>query len=593
MRTAIGARVRTTAIGLCIAATFTGAAEATEYRSFDGTNNNLANPGWGAAGAALLRLAPANYADGLGAVDGSRADVRTISNSIFNQVGSRPDQRGLSEWGWVWGQFIDHDIDHTLTSGAAGTLTITIPSNDPYFGDLSPNNTIAMTRSAFTTGADGVRQQINNISAYIDANMVYGGRAVDGPGGVDRVEWLRANDGTGRLKVSDGGALGALLPRWDPTAPAMANTGTPLMGTNAFVAGDVRANENIALIATQTLFLREHNRLADLIRVQNPGWSDDEIYQAARKVVGAEVQAITYYEWLPAMGLDLGAYAGYDPAVNAGVTNEFSAAAFRTGHSQINDVGLRLNADGTVIAAGNLPLAQSFFNPARLAEGGLEPILRGLAAQVQEANDQLMVDGLRNQLFKAFVPGLGLVDNAIDLAALDILRGRDHGLGSYNQTRIALGLAAATSFSDLTSDGALAALLAAIYGGDIGQLDLFVGLMVEDLVAGTSLGATTIALFADQFTRLRSGDRFWYENDLAGINSDLMTLAAIFDPEEGAQSAFDFAHGVTLDDIIRLNSDAIVPGSALFATGVPEPPAFFLIGFALLAWAGLARIHRH
>ncbi len=51
--------------------------------------------------------------------------------------------------------------------------------------------------------------------------------------------------------------------------------------------GDVRVGENIALTSLHTLFLREHNRLARALRVLNPTWSSETLYQEARKIVGA------------------------------------------------------------------------------------------------------------------------------------------------------------------------------------------------------------------------------------------------------------------------------------------------------------------
>ena len=71
----------------------------------------------------------------------------------------------------------------------------------------------------------------------------------------------------------------------------------------AVVAGDVRANENIALTSMHTLFAREHNRIvASLARTR---LSDEDKFQIARRIVGAEIEYITYNEFLPAMGVRL------------------------------------------------------------------------------------------------------------------------------------------------------------------------------------------------------------------------------------------------------------------------------------------------
>src|SRR5207244_2105411 len=103
-----------------------------------------------------------------------------------------------------------------------------------------------------------------------------------------------------------------------------------------FAAGDVRANENIELTAVQTLFVREHNRIAGQLQAAHPGWNDEQLYQEARRLVIAELQIITYTEWLPALlGPNaLPAYAGYRANVNPSISNEFSTAMFRLDHIQ-------------------------------------------------------------------------------------------------------------------------------------------------------------------------------------------------------------------------------------------------------------------
>lgn len=124
----------------------------------------------------------------------------------------------------------------------------------------------------------------------------------------------------GRLLVSDGN-----LPHIDAQGD--------------FVAGDIRANENIELTAMHALFVREHNWWAERLAVENPSSSDEQLYQAARAMVIAEIQAITFNEFLPALLGDgaIASYEGYDPNVNPGITNEFSTAGYRFGHSLINE----------------------------------------------------------------------------------------------------------------------------------------------------------------------------------------------------------------------------------------------------------------
>jgi hypothetical protein len=151
-------------------------------------------------------------------------------------------------------------------------------------------------------------------------------------------------------------------------------------------------------------------------------------------------------------------------------------------------------------------LAGAFFNPSVIPDnGGLEPFLRYMVSNPQQKTDTQIVDQLRNFLFGP--PGAG----GFDLAALNIQRGRDHGLADYNTIRHDFGLPRVTSFSQITSNTELAQTLQDLYT-NINDIDPWVGLLAEDHVPGSSLGPTHIAILSDQFTRLRDGDRFWYQN---------------------------------------------------------------------------------
>jgi hypothetical protein len=297
-----------------------------------------------------------------------------------------------------------------------------------------------------------------------------------------------------------------------------------------FLAGDVRANENVELSALHTLFLREHNRIAAVMAKQNPGLSDEELYQRARQQVGAEIQAITFNEFLPAL-LGRGSisrYSGYKPGVDASIANEFSTAAFRFGHSMVGDDIEFMDNNGNEVREP-LELAFAFFNPPALEATGIDPILKYLASDRAQEVDNQIVDPLRNFLFGP--PGSG----GMDLASLNIQRGRDHGLADYNTTRAAYGLPRVTTFAQISSDPAVQQKLAALYGS-VDDVDLWVGGLAEDHVRGSSMGQLFQRIIADQFTRLRDGDRFWYENVFSGRQLDQIrntTLADIIRRDSG------------------------------------------------------------
>ena len=100
----------------------------------------------------------------------------------------------------------------------------------------------------------------------------------------------------------------------------------------------------------------------------------------------------------------------------------------------------------------------------------------------------------------------------MDLIAIDIQRERDLGLGTLNETRTALGLPAYTSFAQLTSDPTVQATLRSVYG-TIDNVDLFIGGLAENHPAGADVGQTFQAIIANQFDALRSGDRYFWQNE--------------------------------------------------------------------------------
>jgi len=349
----------------------------------------------------------------------------------------------------------------------------------------------------FQTSAPNPRQHANQISAYLDGSVIYGSDAT-------RAAALRTFSG-GLLKTSEGN----LMPL-NTAGLANANDARIFPDNQLFLAGDVRANENVELSAIHTLFVREHNLLAAGIAAANPGLTDEQLFQAARKIVVAELQAITYREFLPALlgRSAIRPYEGYKPDVNPGIATEFSTAAYRIGHTLINDDVELLDNDGNEIEEP-LALAEAFFNPSVLHAVGPDPLLKYLATDSAQEVDTRLVGGLRNFLFGP--PGAG----GFDLASLNIQRGRDHGLSDYNSVRAAYGLPRVTSFAGITANATIQSKLKELYGS-VDAIDLWVGGLSEDHLPGSSVGPTFQKIMADQFERLRDGDRFWYQRIFKG-----------------------------------------------------------------------------
>lgn len=477
-------------------------------RTYDGASNNLEHIDWGAAGSNLLRITDIGYADGISSPGGtSRPNPRAISNGLFAQDGLISDPLNLSDFCWVWGQFLDHDIGITPELRTEPAM-IAVPAGDPWFDPFNQGQAvIPMMRNVFdpTTGTslESPRQHPNEITAFIDGSGVYGSDD-------ERASWLRTFSG-GKLKTSAGNLLpfntvsGQFDDEIDPDAPEMDN---PVGITEkVFVAGDVRANENPLLLAFHVLFVREHNRLCEQFAKEHPEWDDEQLYQHARKWVGGIIQTIVYEEWLPAMGVDLPTYQGYQASVNPGLFNIFTGAAFRLGHTLLNGNIQRLDNDGVELAQGNLALRDAFFNPLVVSDvGGIDPYIKGMAAQIQQSLDPKVINDVRNFLFGA--PGAG----GLDLAAININRGRERGFPDFNTVRQNFDLEPYRFFPQINGDGQVYIRLRGVYN-NINDIDPWVGMLSERAMPGALFGETIMTIMKRQFTTLRDGDRFYFEND--------------------------------------------------------------------------------
>lgn len=482
-----------------------------EIRQITGAGNNLAHTEYGQARQPFISRVGYAYDDGYGAPrETGMPNAREVSNQIIAQSGDMSSSSGLSNLLWIWGQFIDHDITLTL-EGHGESYNIAVPMGDPHFDPFyTGTQYLTLTRSGYMdgtgTGEGNPRTQINVLTAYVDGSQVYGS---------DAVTEARLRGAGGKMKVDENGLLPVKIGMRGPE----------------FDAGDGRATENVALAAMHTLFVREHNFWVDKISAANPTMTDEELYQTAKAIVEAEIQKITYDEFLThLLGKDaLEAYRGYDPDIDPSVTMEFATAAFRVGHTMLSPQILRLQEDGSESALGHLTLQNAFFRADVVLTGGIDEILRGVSGSYSQTIDGFIIDDVRNFLFGP--PGAG----GMDLATLNIQRGRDHGMAGYNDIREAYGLGRIESFDDLTSDPALIAKLTALYGTP-DHMDLWVGGLLEPPHGDGLVGETFFAIIADQFTRLRDGDRFWYEDRLD-------------------DALLEIVRNTSLSDVILRNSD--------------------------------------
>ena len=454
-----------------------------DFRTIDGSNNNLADPTLNQAGTDFARVGPANFADGFNEMTPG-PNPREISNIVVAQEDAGEDGPhltddngvALSGMMYAWGQFIDHDLD-LQKSDTTKDISIPIPAGDPLLSGSIPLTRVAIDPETGVPGKPATA--INTVTGWLDGSQIYGSDAATAAS-------LRTADG--HMKMSEGDNL----PIVDgPQGPA-------------FAAGDVRAQENPDLTALQVLFVREHNYQVDRLQEEHPRWSGDRLYETAKAITTAEMVNITYSEFLPhLLGEDaIERYRGYDPTVDPRITEEFAGAAYRFGHSIVSDEISAISNLGEFTSEQTL--AESFFEaPETFAATGADGLLRHLSGDLANPLDAKIVDGLRNFLVDP--------PDGMDLAAINIQRGHDLGLGTLNQTREALGLAPYTSFDQLSSDPETAAAFEKAYGS-IDAVDLWAGGLAEDHTEGAVIGPTFGRIIGDQFTALRDGDRYYFEN---------------------------------------------------------------------------------
>ena len=500
-----------------------------KFRSIDGTCNNLLRPLLGAANTEFRRVLPAQYEDGISVPVGHDQQVngdpfeapwpsaRTVSRTVVRDLPR--SSTVLTHLFMLWGQFVDHDLDLfaefeteeceescDLEETCPFCFPIKVSRLDPTFGLTTSNRAqcLPLTRSVgvcmkpHNDTYDIARQQINQLTHYQDASNVYGSTK-------EFADSLRLFSG-GLLR--QGGRTNSMKGNL-PVGPELSDSEVPF-----FVAGDVRANEHVALTVMHTIWLREHNRIVRELAEINPCWDDERLYQEGRKILGALMQVITYKEFLPLLLGDtgfntfIGSYPGYSSDVNASVPNAFATAAFRFGHTLINPTFARLDKENKPLSIGPLGLREAFFNPLQYyISGGTDPILRGLLQDRSRQVDEFVSRVLTTQLFAESDDSIGQ-----DLAARNIQRGREHAIPSYRgyQQFCYDTFGVSSEFTSLTTELRLRNL----YGnrGFREGIDLWVGGLAEKRMDESNLGPTFACVIGKTFADLRDGDRFYYEN---------------------------------------------------------------------------------
>ncbi len=313
----------------------------------------------------------------------------------------------------------------------------------------SPVNVLSSrSATASRTGCTlGPREQINQVTSFIDGSTIYGSSK-------EEAENLRTFS-LGQLKVQYNENFDELLPADQNGLDCRDDLGVAGEKQRCFKSGDVRVNEHPGIAAMHTLWVRQHNRLAAQLADLNPHWNDEQIFQEARRIVGAQIQHITYNEFLPVVlgketmdkynlsPLRMGFFSGYDINTNPGTANAVSTAALRFITSLLPSILNYYEASGVKVKVEHF--SESFYKPFHLYEPSMvDHILRGLTKSHAQAEDVHVIGDMTNKMFMNASSGMGL-----DLVSQIIQQGRDHGLPGYVQWRKFCNLPEVQRFDDL------------------------------------------------------------------------------------------------------------------------------------------------
>ncbi|KAL3985805.1 hypothetical protein ACH3XW_40155 [Acanthocheilonema viteae] len=393
---------------------------------------------WGASQTKFRRLLPPIYENGFNTPVGwdpnklyfgyRKPNARSVSKKLLETNHITP-HKTYSTMLMQWGQFIDHDLDFTATAisrqafatGAICNRTceylnpcfnIPLAHDDPRMLANPQYPCIEFERSSAVCGSGETsliyrhvtyREQMNTITSYIDASGIYGSMEEDAYDLRD----LSPDRGLLRYDMVSSANKPYLPFERDSSVDCRRNW-TLNYPVRCFLAGDFRANEQLGLMTMHTIFMREHNRLAMQIADLNPDLDGETIFHETRKIVGAELQHITFHYWLPkVLGKKqfdklIGPYRAYQPLLDASISNAFATAAFRFGHTLVNPILYRFDKNLAPIKEGHILLRDAFFAPEiLLSTGSVDPYLRGLFATPMKKpiSNELVNDELTENLF--------------------------------------------------------------------------------------------------------------------------------------------------------------------------------------------------
>uniref|UniRef100_A0A2L2Y7L8 Peroxidase n=1 Tax=Parasteatoda tepidariorum TaxID=114398 RepID=A0A2L2Y7L8_PARTP len=504
-------------------------AKHSKYRAIDGSCNNIKNPEWGKSEGCLQRILPFDYADRISkprvsCTGNPLPNPRLVSNVFHQQKHSKKDD--LTTAFMEWGQMLAHDLslnDVFKTPESGYNLPIQccnpgpvindrcfslpVPPGDPFY----PKYGVTCISFARTVPCPvcraGQRVHWNQNTGYHDLSLVYGSTP-------DEAQKLRSGD-RGMLDVDYTPKAGPIL----PSVPIEDLCVSPPGQSACFKAGDTRVNQNPFLIVVHTYLMRHHNFICQELSEVNPHWDDEKLYQEGRRLNIAIAQFITYSAYLPNVlgeimqkeGINVlpGAkYTKYDPELEPTIADEYATAAARYGHtlipSRLSQIDPKTNEEHGAW------LRDLYYNPFGFRYGMYDETAKGMTVDRKEKHDVFLVDDVRNYLYRRTYLN---ETTGRDLAAVSILRGRDHGIPGYTYYLSYFFNITIRSFEDLEKvlPAKSVELLEGLYESPH-DIDLYSAGLAEYYVPGGFVGPTFGAILGQQYKRIKFGDRYWFEH---------------------------------------------------------------------------------
>ncbi|XP_065202273.1 dual oxidase [Planococcus citri] len=545
----------------------------TEKQRYDGWFNNLAHPDWGTVDSHMTRKTQPSYTDGVYMMTGmNRPSPRTLSTLFMKGEDGLSSIKNRTALLAFFGQVVSSEIVMGSEKGCPIEVhNIEIEKCDEmYDPDCEGGKSIPFHRAGYDrkTGQspNNPRQQINRVTSWIDGSFIYSTSEAWVNAMRSFVNGTLLTDKTGKLPIRNT----MRVPLFNNPVPHALRTLSP---ERLFLLGDPRSNQNPALLAFGILWFRWHNVVAKRVQEKHPDWPDEEVFQKARRFVIATLQNIIAYEYIPAfLGENLPDYSGYKVDVHPGISHVFQTAAFRFGHTLIPPGIYRrdgqCNFRKTPSGSPALRLCSHWWDSSDvISDNTVEEMMLGMASQLAEREDAILCSDVRDKLF-----GPNEFSRR-DLAALNVMRGRDNGVADYNTIRSYFHLPRIKKMEDINpglfeKHPQLAIKLNEAYG-NVNNIDLYIGGMLESKDGPGELFTT---IMMDQFTRLRDADRFWFENDENGVFTkeeiddirtitmwDIIVNSSDTSPDSIQKEVFFWTEGDPCPQPMQLNATSMEP----------------------------------